>query len=72
MSTLNARHPVKMRQVMVRPAMLRLRAQARQQARLRKERWALQRKDLPVDRKISIGSEQMRILLELLERIISL
>lgn len=48
MSTLNARHPVKMRQVMVRPAMLRLRAQARQQARMRKERWALQRKDLPV------------------------
>lgn len=52
MSTLNARHPVKMRQVMVRPAMTWLRALASQQVRMRQERWVLQRKILPVAQRI--------------------
>lgn len=52
MSTLNARHPVKMRLVVVRQAMPWLRTQARQQVRMRQERWAIQRKVLPVARRI--------------------
>lgn len=52
MSALNARHPVKMPQVVVRQAMPWLRAQARQQVRMRRERWAIQRKDLPVAQRI--------------------
>lgn len=52
MSALNARHPVKMRLVVVRQAMPWQRTQARQPVRMRQERWALQQKDLPVAQRI--------------------